>query len=349
MCDGSIRIAAGFLASLLLLISLSALAAEDRSNGIIVWRLKAKTGVSEDDVDSISGFITAEVQRQSGRYVISEEDIKTVLEGEEKRQRCDSEASTCLAELSAAFGVPEAISGDIGRLGDYWMLNIRRINVRRAEVINRVGRRIKGDINALVEALPEAVAELFGRKVEAKIEKGTLSVKSDPSGAAVFLKGEDIGKTPLEKALPPGEHKIQIKLDGYEDEERSADIKPHKTTELKIELEKIRVPMSSYRIAAYSTLFGGAALAAFGGVGTWRMNSAWEEFNKGDKGAKDRHAMWRGLMISSYVVGGAAMATGVVLWIIDPGEEKEAEEKQAFNIGIAPVADGFSAGISGRW
>jgi len=137
------------------------------SDGIVVWRIEAKTGVTDKDVDSISGFVTAEVERYSGRKVTSEADVATILKGEEIKQKCTGEGnSACIVEISNALGVPEAVSGDLGRMGDYWMLNLRRINVSSAEVIARVSRQINGDINALIEEIPASVAELFGVPVQ---------------------------------------------------------------------------------------------------------------------------------------------------------------------------------------
>ena len=147
-------------------------AANAASDGIVVWRLEAKTGVSEKDIDSISGFVTAEVERHSGRKVTSEADIATILKGEEIKQKCSGDGSSaCIAEISNALGVPEAVSGDLGRMGDYWILNLRRINVSSAEVISRNGRQIKGDINALIEEIPASVADLFGVPVKPAGEK----------------------------------------------------------------------------------------------------------------------------------------------------------------------------------
>lgn len=130
--------------------------------GIVVWRLEAKTGVSEKDIDSLSGYITTEVERLSGHKVISEADIRTVLKGEELRQKCGAEATSCVVEIGAALGVPEAVSGDLGRLGSFWVLNLRRINIQTAAVIGRSSRNIEGSMDNLLRALPGAVAELFG-------------------------------------------------------------------------------------------------------------------------------------------------------------------------------------------
>jgi len=139
-----------------------AVAEDTAQKRIMVWRLEAKSGVEVTDVDSLSGYITAEVERCSGQQVISEADISTILKGEEARQQCGGEDSACIAEIGNALGVPEAISGDVGRVGDFWFLNLRRLNVRRATVISRSSRKVRGDINALIETLSGAVEELFG-------------------------------------------------------------------------------------------------------------------------------------------------------------------------------------------
>ena len=109
------------------------------SDGIMVWKLELKSGVTQDDIDSISGFVTLEVEKHSGKKAVSDADIHTILKGEEAKQQCGVDGTSCIAEIGSALGVPEAISGDLGRMGDYWILNLRRINVRRAEVIARSG------------------------------------------------------------------------------------------------------------------------------------------------------------------------------------------------------------------
>ncbi len=156
---------------ILLLAALTALCvfanplfAKDASQGIVVWRLEKKQGVTDQEIDSISGFVAAETERLSGRKVISESDIKTILKGEETRQQCGADDTSCVAEIGAALGVPETVAGDLGRVGDFWFLNLKRIHVRNAEVIKRASRNVEGDINALLRVLPDAMAELFGKE-----------------------------------------------------------------------------------------------------------------------------------------------------------------------------------------
>ena len=138
--------------------------ADDNSKGIVVWNLEAQIGVEDKEVTSLSGIISREVARQSGLNVISEADIATIIRGNETRQRCDLDDSTCYTEIGAALGVPEAVSGDLSHFGNTWVLNIRRINIRTAEVTARVSRQFQGEIEKVIRLLPGSVAELFGVK-----------------------------------------------------------------------------------------------------------------------------------------------------------------------------------------
>ncbi len=247
--------------------------------GIMVWRLEAKTGVSEKDIDSLSSYLMAEVEKYSGRQVVSYQDTELVLRTEEKRQQVGMECDDkCLAEIGHAYGVPEAIAGDLGRVGDVWILNIRRVKLRGVGVLKRASRQVKGKtIGAMVDTLPGAVAELFGKK-----------------------------------------------------------------------------DMRTYRVAAYSTFFPGLALVALGGIGTWQMKDAWDEYKKsGDSAAADRHKAWKGVSTTCYIVGGAAMATGITLWVLEAVEKTEPRstprESPDVSFLFVPVENGVTVGIGGRW
>jgi serine/threonine-protein kinase len=51
----------------------------------------------------------------------------------------------------------------------------------------------------------------------------TLIVKSDPSGASIYVDGHDLGaKTPAQVSVPKGEHVILVRLSGYIDETMNA-------------------------------------------------------------------------------------------------------------------------------
>ena len=172
----------------------------------MVWRLEAKSGVSGSDVDSLTGIVTSQVAQLSGEKVISESDIRTILKGEETRQKCGAEDVSCVTEIGAALGVPEAISGDLGRLGTIWILNLRRINVRTAAVITRATRQVDGPIEALVKAVPQAVGELYGRMdiAPTTFDKGESAARNPalkPRGLGAFRQRRRLDRAGRSRAL----------------------------------------------------------------------------------------------------------------------------------------------------
>lgn len=174
-----------------------------KKDGIIVWKLGVKSGVTEKDVDLISGFVTTEVEKYSGNRVISESEIQTILKGEETRQACGDDDTSCIAEIGNAMGVPEAVSGDVGKLGSYWMLNLSRINIREVKVIKRASRQIEGSIDALVREVPNVVAELWGKKAEPVAAKPEPLRPSRPDLPKRPAAGDLLEEGPLVIAVMP--------------------------------------------------------------------------------------------------------------------------------------------------
>ncbi len=314
-------------------------------SGIVVWKLVANQGVMNEDVNLISNYVANQVDKYSGSKVISESDIHTILMGEEKRQECGVEDTSCLVEIGAALGVPEAVSGDIGRLGAIWMLNLRRINVRTAEVVSRSSRQVTGDIDSLVVAIPFAVAELFGVKLSD--QPGSLVVSVTPNGSKVVIDGKTVGETPLTHPLLEGNYTVEVSRSGYFSEKRLIELKPGERTEIQTALKP--VPFNPYRTAAYATFFSGVGLVAFGGIATWQAKEAGDNYNFTGKASDERKShSWTGAAIAGYSLGAAAMITGVTLWVLDPGDS-ESTKKQTVSVVPGPDGRGMAVTLSGRW
>ena len=133
---------------------------------LMIWRISAKSGVTDSVADSITGYLSMVVEKMTGATVVSESLIKTVLDGEELAQKCGDEENSCIADIGNALGIEEAFSGDLGKIGQTWMLNLRRIDNRKVEVIKRASYSMKGEIDTLIEALPSIIAELYDQDYE---------------------------------------------------------------------------------------------------------------------------------------------------------------------------------------
>jgi tetratricopeptide (TPR) repeat protein len=73
-----------------------------------------------------------------------------------------------------------------------------------------------------------------------------VAVQSDPPGAEVRVGRRDLapaGRTPLEVAVPPGEHRVFVSLDGYADAQLNATASTGQRVGLSARLEALPVPI----------------------------------------------------------------------------------------------------------
>jgi len=105
-------------------------------------------------------------------------------------------------------------------------------------------------------------------------------------------------------------------------------------------------PMSPGRLWGHITFWSGLGLAAFGGVGLWQGKSAADKYADGDMGAWDTSRTWTGMGFTCLGLGAAAMVTGVVLWLLDPGAEEHGTTAV-----LAPLPDGTGTAftLTGRF
>lgn len=149
---------------------------------IVIWNLKPQAGVSEKESATISSIITGEIARISKSDVISEAEMRSVIDSEQLKMSCGAEDNSCIAEIGAAMGAPLSVSGTLSKMGDYWIITLQLVDVRKVEVQSRVSKKFKGEQNTLVEAITPLVCELFNDKecMEKKPETINKGKRSDP-------------------------------------------------------------------------------------------------------------------------------------------------------------------------
>lgn len=168
------------LSALLLLLILPPAVSAEKEDNILVWRLKAGKAVDQKDIDSFAGVIDVEVERYSGKKVLSETDIRTAIKTEEARQQTGKREEAYISDVGKAVGVPLAISGELGRVGDTWVFSLRLINVQEIKIVNRINRRVKGRLSNLLDLVPGAVAELFGKEPQGRANVAATEKKCLP-------------------------------------------------------------------------------------------------------------------------------------------------------------------------
>jgi hypothetical protein len=119
-------------------------------------------GLPEGMAASATVLVPTEVRRvRPDAQVISSEDVRSLLTHQKNRLvlGCDADPA-CLADLGGLLGVDEIVAGRLGRLGETWVLELRRLDVKQARNLASVTRAV-GSASALVGAIRSAAGELY--------------------------------------------------------------------------------------------------------------------------------------------------------------------------------------------
>ena len=194
-------------------------------------------GVSESISKNLTQVTSVELKRLKGATVISSDDIVAMLSLEEDKQMLGCDDASCLAEIGGALGVDKLVNGQVGLLGNSYMITLKLISPGSAQVENRISETFVGDEATLIPAVRSAARKLFG--IESK-EPGNLSITSAQMGAKVNLDGKDLGELPLPpiEQLLPGRHTLRVDLDGYLSWVGDVYVNPMDTTPHWIELKE---------------------------------------------------------------------------------------------------------------
>jgi hypothetical protein len=162
---------------------------------------------------NLLGIITSEVARL-GKSVISSADINLILSFEKQKDLagCQDNVS-CLAEIGGALGVDLLLSGSIGKLGETYNVALTLVDSKNAEVKKRFSGSA-GSLEVLATTARRGVNVLFGKETETG-GTGTILIKTEPSGASVFIDGRAAGVSPTTiDDVAMGDHLLVVKKEG---------------------------------------------------------------------------------------------------------------------------------------
>jgi hypothetical protein len=340
---------------------------------IAVLDIKAR-GLDASVAENITDLVVKEVDRVGLFRTISMEEIKLMLEHEQQKILTGCDDTACLAEIGGALGVELLMAGGVGKLGDTYVVSLKLIDVRQAQVLNREERTVSGAIEELVNVSRQAARALL--RPIMKQESGTLEVSCSEEGAEVYIDDVMVGSTPLSpRKIPGGYHALKVNKTRFVVYAKDVKIEPQKTTKLNIVLipskafiEEYQSKATTYRTLAWT--FTGIAVAAAGsatGLFVWNdgrlseYEQDREEFEL-DPTSHDSNELGERAdsinLVDSVTIGivaGALVSGGVSLyfWLAGepPGryEKIEDQPKSAFEISGSLGKDSIGATATFRF
>ena len=169
----------------LLVVMLATAAPSPHKIKLAVLDTEDVSGTEAPRARLLTQVLVGELPKQGRFEVISSAEIKNVLGFERQKQLLGcSEDSQCLAELGGALGVDYLISGQLGRLGKRYRLDLRLIDARRSRVVASEGDFLEGGEDGLGDATIAMLKRLLqqGGLREQVVASGSTPVATEPAG-----------------------------------------------------------------------------------------------------------------------------------------------------------------------
>ena len=207
---------------ILMFCTVSFLAAE-KGDLIAIPHIEA-SGTSEIEAETARSMIEVGLVKAGLYTVIANNDIETILEAQAfSLTGCTDES--CAIEVGKLLAADRIVLGELVKIQDQYILNVRLINVSTGRTEKAESINIK-TIEGLQEASYTAAFALSNQKYVAGMETGIsefgeLYIEApDNAKHTVFLDGKEKGMTPLLlKDIAFGVHLLQVKGEGYEFEQ----------------------------------------------------------------------------------------------------------------------------------
>jgi len=143
----------------LLLIALGSVA----QPRVAVLDVVGRGGVAPDLLQAISEDVLVEVRAQSrGLKVIGAEEIRSLMGLAREKQKLGCLDVSCLVEVGGALGAEQVVIGTLGRVGQVYLLSLKRVDVRRAQVLQTASAQLSDKKDeALLVSVRRLVGSLF--------------------------------------------------------------------------------------------------------------------------------------------------------------------------------------------
>ncbi len=202
--------------------------------------------------------------------------------------------------------------------------------------------RLRTEFGASLTDSQRATIDKRVHELEARI--GVLAIDAQQTGVRVFVDGREIGQGPLSRKIrvTPGAHLVVATLAGHDAYSGTIEIGAKQAIPVQIDLapEHVRVVVQ-HREAKFARRFarwipwavgaGGAALLLAGGTFDALAADDFATFDRRvaaqagampsavmlDDGLRSTATLERGIGVGLYVAGGAAIAAGIVLAIVN--------------------------------
>lgn len=219
-------------ACLALLLLCSASSARPREGTVAIVQLEiAGDGAPElrpQLLKSLAGGLAT-----GGVRVITLKDVLTALADTPELIGCTS--TTCLARIGEKLGADYFVTGRVEATGSAYTIELQLLSaVVEGALVTRVERSCPVcTIMEVNDMVSEAARDLV---VLPPAQPVPVMIATEPVGARVFVDEVEVGTSPFEGMLEPGDHKVSAALEGYHRAEKAIRVSDSDSGQQRFEL-----------------------------------------------------------------------------------------------------------------
>lgn len=195
--------------------------AQQQFDHIAVLNLEAN-GVSEAESITLTDRLRNELVSTNKFIVIERSEMASILD-EQGFQNSGCTSNECAVEIGKLLNIRTIVAGSIGKVGSLFSISLRMIDVETGKILYTVNEDCECPIESVLKISIKNLAQKLASKsignINTTIEegKGDIYVKSVPSGAQIFLNGDNTGLlTPAAlKNLESGQNIVKLQKENY--------------------------------------------------------------------------------------------------------------------------------------
>jgi TolB-like protein len=195
-----------------------------------------------------------------GFKVLSKDDIRRVLSFEQERQLLGCADEQCVVNLGAALGADWIVTGNLGKLGEKFLISVRVVDLKAGKALAAADRTVN-----TIEELAETAKDLIHKVLTGteRESKGVVAISVTERDARILVDGQAVGISPLTEPLRliAGRHRVRVEKTNFVTWEGAVDIGAGTTTTVEVGLQ----PEGSTLVGWWATALALAAASAGAG------------------------------------------------------------------------------------
>lgn len=142
--------------------------------------------VTKENLETVSDFVAQEIEKQSNTNVLYYNDVRSMLKAEGMERLLDCNTDSCISRIGSIIGVDKVVLGNLGKLGNKYLFNLKMVDVLRDKIEKRVNVTVDNEVGQIINEVPTMIGDLVVKSQPVQ-EQEAMPVKSDAVSDTALL------------------------------------------------------------------------------------------------------------------------------------------------------------------